>query len=167
MGKPLISLEVSFGAAPSPSLVTPLCQSLLEMCRGALDDDAANRVRLTAHELLENIAKYSAEQACELRFALHRSSDGALFASVETRNVPRAENRVDADRRLSALCAASDPHEHYDAVIAHSASQAAGSGLGLARIHAETEYRISHRFEAEALVIVASGEVWSKRGAAP
>ncbi|MDF3065044.1 MAG: hypothetical protein K0R38_645 [Polyangiaceae bacterium] len=163
--KPLVSLEVSFGAAPPQALVTPLCQSLLEMCRATLDEDAASRLRLTVHELLENIAKYSGERACELRFALHQSTEGALFVTVETRNVPRAENRLDADQRLAALCAAPDPHEHYDAVIAHSARQPAGSGLGLARIHAETEFRIRHRFEGDALVIVASGEVWSKRGA--
>lgn len=162
--KPLVSLDVSFGAAPSQTLVTPLCQSLLEMCRATLDDDAASRLRLTAHELLENIAKYSAEHGCELSFSLRRASDGALFATVQTRNVPRAENRGDVDARLAALCAARDPHEHYDAVIAHSARQPAGSGLGLARIHAETEYRISHHFEGEALVIVASGQVWSKKG---
>lgn len=163
----LISLQVSFGAAPPQALVTPLCQSLVEMCRTALDEDAASRVRLAAHELLENIAKYSAEQACELRFALRRGGDGRMFASVETRNVPRAENRQDAARRLAALCSAADPRAHYDAVIAHSAREPAGSGLGLARIHAETEYRISHRFEDDALVIVASGEVYGKKGELP
>ncbi|RYZ01445.1 MAG: hypothetical protein EOO73_35520 [Myxococcales bacterium] len=159
----LVSLDVSFGAAPPQALVTPLCQSLLEMCRPTLDEDAASRLRLTAHELLENIAKYSAEDGCELRFTLRRAG-AALFATVETRNVPRGEHRHDVDERLAALCAARDPHEHYDAVIASSARQPAGSGLGLARIHAETEYRISHHFEGEALVIVASGEIWSKSG---
>ncbi len=166
--KPLASLEVSFGEAPSPSLVTPLCQSLLEMCRPAFDDeDAAARLRLTAHELLENIAKYSAQAECELRFQLFRADDGTLCATVETRNVPRAENRGDVDERLAALCAARDPHEHYDAIIAHSARKPAGSGLGLARIHAETEYRLSHHFEGDALVIVATGSVWSKQGESP
>jgi two-component sensor histidine kinase len=165
--KQLLSLQISFGAAPPQTLVTPLCQSLVEMCRATLDDDAASRLRLTAHELLENISKYSADQACELRFALHRAEDGALFASVETRNVPPADNLLDADERLAALCSASDPRAHYDTVIANSALQPAGSGLGLARIHAETEYRITHRVEDEQLVIVASGEVWSKRSALP
>jgi hypothetical protein len=166
-GKPLVSLELSFGEAPPPSLVTPLCQSLQEMCRTALDEDASARLRLAAHELLENISKYSARAACELRFELHLSAGGALFASVKTRNVPRAENREDVERRLSALRAAGDPHSHYDDIIAHSARQPSGSGLGLARIHAETEYRIAHHFEGDHLVIEASGEVRAGKDVLP
>ena len=166
--KPLVSLEVSFGAAPPQGMVTPLCQSLLELCRPLFqDEDAAARLRLTAHELLENIVKYSAEAGCDLNFELSRTAAGALSARVQTRNVPRAENRVDAEARLAALTAAADPLEHYDSIIADSAQKPAGSGLGLARIHAETEYRLSHRFESDALFIVASGEVWLKKGALP
>ena len=164
--KPLVSLEVSFGEAPPQGMVTPLCQSLLELCRPVFnDEDAATRLRLIAHELMENIVKYSVGGACELRFQLHASGAGAFFASVQTRNVPRPENRPDAEERLAALTAASDPLEHYDSIIADSARRPAGSGLGLARIHAETEYRLSHRFEGDTLVIIASGEVWLKKGA--
>jgi hypothetical protein len=166
--KPLVSLEVSFGEAPPQGMVTPLCQSLLELCRPALaDDDAAARLRLAAHELLENIVKYSSNGACELRFTLLRNVTGGLEATVQTRNRPRPENRADAEERLAALTAARDPLEHYDSIIADSARQPAGSGLGLARIHAETEYRLSHRFEGDALLIIASGEVWLKKGALP
>lgn len=167
-GTPLVSLEVSFGAAPPQGMVTPLCQSLLELCRPLFqDEDAAARLRLTAHELLENIVKYSAEAGCDLNFQLSRTATGALAARVQTRNVPRAENLADAEVRLAALSAAADPLEHYDSIIADSAQKPAGSGLGLARIHAETEYRLSHRFEGNTLFIVASGEVWLKKGALP
>ncbi len=166
--KPLVSLEVSFGEAPPQGMVTPLCQSLLELCRPLFqDEDAATRLRLTAHELLENIVKYSADNPCELRFELVKNAAGALTASVQTRNVPRTQNRKDAEQRLAALTAAADPLEHYDSIIADSARQPAGSGLGLARIHAETEYRLSYRFEGDALLIVASGEVWLKKGTLP
>lgn len=165
--KPLVSLVVSFGEAPPQAMVTPLCQSLLELCRPMLDDDAATRLRLTAHELLENIAKYSAHEPCELRFELLRAPNGKLHASVETRNVPIAANRDDVESRLRALTAARDPLEHYDSIIADSANRPAGSGLGLARIHAETEYRLHHRFEGRELSIAATGEVWLKRVALP
>jgi hypothetical protein len=165
---PLVSLEVSFGAAPPQGMVTPLCQSLLELCRPVFaDEDAAARLRLTAHELLENIVKYSSEAACSLHFTLHRTAAGTLEARVQTCNVPHAANRQDAETRLAALTAATDPLEHYDSIIAASARQPAGSGLGLARIHAETEYRLSHRFDGDALYITASGEVWLKKGALP
>lgn len=166
--KPVVSLDVSFGEAPPQGMVTPLCQSISELCRPLLaDDDAAARLRLTAHELLENVVKYSAEGGCQFRFQLFRAKSGALHALVETSNVPSAAHRPDAEQRLAALTAAQDPLEHYDSIIADSARQPAGSGLGLARIHAETEYRLSHHFEADALVIAASGEVWSKGGALP
>lgn len=166
--KPLVTLEVSFGEAPPQGMVTPLCQSLYELCRPVLgDEDAASRLRLTAHELMENIVKYSAASPCELRFELREAATGALSAHVQTRNVPRAENRADAEERLEALTAARDPLEHYDSIIADSARQPAGSGLGLARIQAETEFRLSHRFEGDALLISANGEVWLKKGALP
>lgn len=165
--KPLVSLSVSFGEAPPAAMVTPLCQSLVELARPLLDDDAATRLRLTAHELLENIAKYSATAACELRFELRRGRSGGLYASVQTRNQPIAENRGDVEARLAALTAARDPRAHYDEIIADSARRPAGSGLGLARIHAETEYRLEHRFEGRELVIAATGEVWMKQAALP
>jgi hypothetical protein len=166
--KPIVSLDVSFAEAPPQGMVTPLCHSLSELCRPLLtDDDAAARLRLTAHELLENIVKYSAQGACDFHFQLFRSASGALRALVQTSNVPDATCRPDAERRLAALSAARDPLEHYDSIIAGSARQPAGSGLGLARIHAETEYRLSHRFESDALVIAASGEVRLKGGNLP
>lgn len=164
MGSPpepaLASLEVSFGEAPPQAMVTPLCQSLVELCRPHFaDGDAADRLRLVAHELLENTVKYSSAGACELRFSLAPCPDGQLEATLQTRNVPHVDNRADAIARLQALGAAADPLEHYDAVIADSARRPAGSGLGLARIHAETEYRLSHDFDGETLVIVARGHV--------
>lgn len=166
--KSLVALDVSFATTPPEGMVTTLCQSVSESCQPLLaDGDAAARLRLTAHELLENIVKYSANGGCEFHLRLLLVADGTLRASVETRNVPAAGRRADAEQRLAALCAARDPLEHYDAIIADSALKPAGSGLGLARIHAETEYRLSHRFEGDMLVICAVGEVWRKGPALP
>lgn len=166
--KSLVALDVSFATTPPEGMVTTLCQSVSESCQPLLaDGDAAARLRLTAHELLENIVKYSANGGCEFHLRLLLVADGTLRASVETRNVPAAGRRADAEQRLAALCAARDPLEHYDAIIADSALKPAGSGLGLARIHAETEYRLSHRFEGDTLVICAVGEVWKKGPALP
>ena len=163
--KPVVSLDVSFGEAPPHGMVTPLCQSLSELCRPLLgDDDAATRLRLTAHELLENIVKYSAVGGCRFRFELHQSA-GALNAVIETSNQPAPERRADAEQRLDALTAARDPLEHYDSIIADSARRPAGSGLGLARIHAETEYRLSYRFDGPTLIITAGGEVLLRKAA--
>ena len=52
-------------------------------------------------------------------------------------------------------------------MIADSVRRPAGSGLGLARIHAETEYRLQHRFEGATLVITAEGEVALKKEPTP
>jgi hypothetical protein len=164
--KPVVSLDVSFGEAPPQGMVTPLCQSLSELCRPLLgDDDAASRLRLTAHELLENIVKYSSQGGCAFRFELHHGPAGGLRAVIQTSNVPAPNRRADAEERLAALAAARDPLEHYDSIIADSAQQPAGSGLGLARIQAETEYRLGYRFDEQALVITASGDVWLRKAA--
>jgi hypothetical protein len=131
------------------------------------DEDAATRLRLAAHELLENIVKYSSPGACEFRFEVQRVGPSGLRAFVETRNVPVAVHSADAELRLAALSAATDPHAHYDSMIADSVRRPAGSGLGLARIHAETEYRLQHHFEGATLVITAEGEVALKREPTP
>lgn len=166
--KPVISLDVSFGDAPPEAMVTPLCQSLCELCRPLLrDDDATARLRLTAHELLENIVKYSGDGACAFRFELRHGEQGALTTFIETWNTPAEAHRAQVELRFAALSAATDPLEHYDSMIAHSARQPAGSGLGLARIHAETEYRLSHRFEQARLVITAAGHVLRSEAKAP
>jgi hypothetical protein len=162
--KPLVSLDVSFGEAPPEGMVTPLCQSLSELCRPLLgDDDAAARLRLCAHELLENVVKYSGAGACSFLFELRRDAAGLLQALIRTSNVPEPARRSDAEERLAALSAARDPLEHYDSIIANSAQEPAGSGLGLARIHAETEYRLGYCFEGENLLITATGEVWRRK----
>jgi hypothetical protein len=166
VGKPVVSLDVSFGEAPPEGMVTPLCQSLSELCRPLLDDDdAASRLRLAAHELLENIVKYSSQGDCAFRFELHQAPEGGLHAVIQTSNVPAPNRRGDAEQRLTALAAADDPLQHYDSIIAGSAQEPAGSGLGLARIHAETEYRLGYRFQERALVITASGDVWRRKEA--
>jgi hypothetical protein len=158
--KPVLSLNMSFGHAPTQVMVTPLCQSLCELCRPVLlDDNAAARLRLIAHELLENVVKYSSPGSCEFRFELWQSDQGTLRAHVQTTNTPASEHREEAEQRFRALSEAHDPLAHYDAVIADRARRPAGTGLGLARIHAETEYRLSHRFEEQRLVIVAMGDV--------
>ena len=49
--KPVVSLDVSFGEAPPQGMVTPLCQSLSELCRPILADcDAAARLRHHARQ---------------------------------------------------------------------------------------------------------------------
>lgn len=163
--KPLVSFDVSFGDAPPQGMVTPLCQSLCELCRPILgDDDAAARLRLCAHELLENVVKYSGPGACAFVFELHAGTQGPS-AVIRTSNVPNTGRLGDVEERLSALTAARDPLEHYDSIIAASAQEPAGSGLGLARIHAETEYRLGYQFDGANLIITATGEVWLRKAA--
>jgi hypothetical protein len=102
------------------------------------DPDACARVMLTAHELLENAAKYSTDGFGHLEIDLHER-DGQAYVQVKIRNRASAESLAELRRFFDENRRIPDPIALYDQMIARAAQRAEGSGLGLARIRAEGE----------------------------
>jgi len=104
--------------------------------------DAVYRVAMTAHELMENAAKYSLGSKALLRVSFRRDGDDgvvSLYLANET-----TANHIDRLReRVTAIAGAADPFAHYQRLMRQTARTSDESGLGLARIHAEVEMSLS------------------------
>jgi len=150
--------EVTLCFPPRKSYVAPATDFVTCFCTDHTVDKAAlSRVQLAAHELAENVVKYTADQACTVRVRAdrHDREGGAVSLSITTENavLPEALDRVDA--YLCALEAAPNPDHFYDQQIAETAKRVNGSGLGLARIRSEAAMEIHHRAHAGRLCVTA------------
>lgn len=152
-GQARVSLTVSF--RPLAEQIASLREAVSDLCVPYVSEaDDLSRLLLAAHELLENIVKYSSEGVAEFHFSLE-SAEGGLRARLRTKNRAEPDRLSDTRRRFDALANAPDPVAHYDEMIRESAGRRDGSGLGLARILAESEMDLRHRVENGTLIITA------------
>ena len=137
--------------ASTRALVTDLCEQLLD------DADATSRVAMTAHELMENVAKYSSggEGSVEVELS---ERNGQSYVQVCTKNRASAEQRETLQNVIGELRRAVDPIAYYDAVIAKSA-RSKGSGLGLARIRAEGKMDVDLSIDGDEVTISAQASL--------
>jgi len=128
-----------------------------------LEPDEIESVAMAAHELLENVVKYSADGTSSFDVDIS-DRDGGAFVRLRTRN--RADARhLDAIRRvLERVASASDPMLIYDELVA-SSPRREGSGLGLARICAEGDMDVSCTLQDGHVMIVAERRVSVQRSA--
>jgi len=120
--------------------------------------DAISRVTLAVHEILENLAKYAAEEAPTLCVELSEDGNAGLI-EIRTRNRATQERIALTEQLLERLIQADDPRETYRDLMARTAVQSEGSGLGLARIRAEAELQFAFEVRADLLEITAFGRV--------
>lgn len=152
----LLSLTLSF--QPLAQQIGSLRSALSDLCKPHLTDpDQLSRVLLAAHELLENIVKYSTGSEAEFHVALE-ACDARIRVRLRTKNRAHPDRLDDACQRLDALDAASDPVAHYDELIRSSAGRRDVSGLGLARIPAESEMRLRYAVDQDWLVLTAESD---------
>jgi len=151
----LVSLTLSF--RPLANQIGPLRTLVSDLCKPHLADaDGLSRLLLAAHELLENIVKYSVGEAAEFHLQLEAKASG-LLVRLRTKNRAAPERMADARWRLDALAAAPDPIAHYDELIRESAGRRDVSGLGLARIPAESDMELRYATEQDWLILTAEG----------
>ena len=104
------------------------------------DEDAIFRVAMTAHELLENAAKYASDGKARLELNVTRAT--------KARSCGCRHQQLDAGahRQLGAcyaeMNAAKDAMAHYFSLMRLNAKAGALSRLGLARVRAEGEMEI-------------------------
>ncbi|HEY5377269.1 MAG TPA: hypothetical protein VIK01_26500, partial [Polyangiaceae bacterium] len=78
------------------------------------------------------------------------------------KNLAHPERLADVQRRLDAVHAANDAVAHYDDLIRTAAGRRDGSGLGLARIPAESELKLDYAIERDCLILTAEGMATEK-----
>jgi hypothetical protein len=113
---------------------------------------------MAAHELAENITKYSTGSRVSLEVELSETA-GAHMLSVKTRNQTSPERLVEVEKRLSELKSTLDPVELYDRMIEATASLEGVSGLGLARIRAEGGLDFDYEINGNELTLIVQSAV--------
>jgi len=154
-----ISLFICLSFCPSEDLVSAISQLVSDFCRiGLRDLDISSRFHMAAHELAENITKYSTTSRVSLEVELSERG-GVHMLSVRTRNVASPERLVEVERRLHELKFTKDPVELYDRMIEESAPLEGVSGLGLARIRAEGGLEFDYSINGNELTMVVQAPV--------
>lgn len=115
------------------------------------------RVTMTAHELIENLIKYSADGPGSIEVQLERDADQE-YLTVSTRNRATHQRAARLTALVQRIASSENPMTIYDAMIRETAD-AEGSGLGLARIRAEAGMELGCSTENEYVVISARAPV--------
>jgi hypothetical protein len=83
---------------------------------------------------------------------------------LSTRNRATAHNLDAARRALDRLASASDPAVYFVQLMKETARRSEGSGLGLARVRAESEMSLSYEIHGDLIELHASADF--RRGGA-
>jgi hypothetical protein len=122
--------------------------------RTLADPDATSRVALATHELLENAVKYSRDGRAKVRIEVSGQGE-RVRVRIKTRN---RGNPADAEhiRRTIEEMTSMDANVYYLNLMRRNASRTDGSGLGLARIHAEAEMSMSVKCGKNGIITVSA-----------
>ena len=122
------------------------------------DEDAIFRVAMTAHELLENAAKYASDGKARLEVAINpRGEDAIVRVAVTNNSTPEHIGQLGVC--YAEMNAKPDAMAHYFTLMRLNAKAGALSRLGLARVRAEGEMEIEVDVEGQIVKVVASGVV--------
>jgi hypothetical protein len=148
----LASCEFRFPA--EPGLVSIVRRFVSDFCQQTLGSRAlAERVALTTHELLENTVAYSTNGESSLHVEVATDGPRAVV-SLRTRNQASPEDIEALSGRLREIQEAPDAFAYYQMVMRRNSGLRDKSGLGLARVFAETQTQMSMQREADDCITV-------------
>jgi hypothetical protein len=134
------------------SMVRRFVEEALE--RIVPDPSAIFRVSMTAHELLENAARYALGARAILRFSVKMAAEhAAISLSLINETTPAHIERL--RERIATLADCDDLFAHYQELMRDS-SRGSDVGLGLARIAAEAEMALGLEVKGLTVAIMAS-----------
>jgi hypothetical protein len=123
-----------------------------------IDADVTSRLALATHELLENSAKYAADDLTSIRISVSKEA-GSTLVAITTRNRAETEHIARLKATLDELIAAPDPQAHYLVLMRRTAKRTDGSGLGLGRVRAESEMNIAYEVDETSVTLRAEARI--------
>src|SRR6478609_2974069 len=153
---PVTPLDLDLPLTVSPSMVSPT-RRIIEAKLGPVleDEDAIFRVAMTAHELLENAAKYASDGHARLQLNVTpRGEDAIVRVSVTNSSTPEHISQLGSC--YAEMNAATDAMAHYFTLMRRNAKSGATSRLGLARVRAEGEMEIEVDIQGAVVKVTAS-----------
>jgi hypothetical protein len=152
-----IYIEIKF--APSWKLISDVRRFVSVFYNRTLGEpDAAGRIALAAHELLENAAKYSSDGEARLRMEVTQGGPPHTMWMVVS-NRARAEEIERLQQTFGEMKQHRDPLAYYQQLIRSSRGRMKRSGLGLARIQAEADILLDLSVEVDLVSIQGSTQV--------
>jgi hypothetical protein len=118
------------------------------------DRDATSRVALATHELLENGVKYSADRCTGIEIEVV-DDPGGKRVTIRSQNKAHPDHRAVVRALIEEIDAAPDAFAFYQKRMRQSARRSDGSGLGLARIRAESEMSLRCDLRDDVVVVTA------------
>jgi hypothetical protein len=153
-------LNFELSLEPNPRMVSIVRRFVEETFEKLVGDpEAIFRVSMTAHELLENGAKYAVGKRAVLRLVLGEEDDGSATAQIAITNETTPEHVERLKARIGEITRAEDPFALYQALMRRSSKLRDESGLGLARIRAEGEMNLGLEVDGTRVTIVAKAHV--------
>jgi hypothetical protein len=153
-------LNFELNLEPNPRMVSIVRRFVEETFEKLVGDpEAIFRVSMTAHELLENGAKYAVGRRATLRVVLEELEGGGASAHIALTNETTPEHVERLKVRIAEITRAEDPFGLYQALMRRSSKLRDESGLGLARIRAEGEMNLGLEVDGTRVTIVAQARV--------
>jgi hypothetical protein len=152
-------LNFELSLEPNPRMVSVVRRFVEETFEKLVGDpEAIFRVSMTAHELLENGAKYAVGRRVVLRLVLDEREGGAR-AQIALTNETTPEHVERLRHRIAEIERAEDPFAFYQAMMRRSSKLRDESGLGLVRIRAEGEMNLGLEVNGATVTIIAQATV--------
>jgi hypothetical protein len=149
-----VRLDLCF--APNASLIGAVRRFVVDFFERVLtDQEMGDRLGLVAHELLENAIKYSQDPGASVSISIFRESPSAPLC-IQTRNVATKTNIAHLSELMAGMQSTHDAMLFYQTLMRDTARRTEGSGLGLARIWAEGDMRLTLTVENENEVVLSA-----------
>lgn len=154
--------ELSF--SPNVSLVPTVRRFVGEFYTRVLDDaEVTSRLVVATHELLENAVRYSADSQSSIRIGVRRDK-GRTHVRIDTKNRTNDPHRTELMSLIEEMRASKNRDSFYQTLLRRCAKRTDGSGLGLGRIHAESEMDLTCKLEGDLVHLHAAGDFESNKG---
>jgi hypothetical protein len=159
----IVTASIHWDVPPPEGLASRVRELLSCIYKDVLEPDDTNSVAMAAHELLENLVKYSVQGTSSFEIEI-RERHGQAFVRLQTRNMASPEHARGAKQLVERLSSSPDPSSVYVDLISTSPFRE-GSGLGIARVCAEGCMDITCSSEGSVVTLVAQRRVAVRRGA--